>query len=222
MVLLEAGHTPSHVYFPTDCVVSLLSVLKDGASTEVAVVGNDGMLGAWQIMGPRATTNRAVVQSTGWAYRLPARKLSIEFTRNGEMLRLVLRYMQTLIIQMAQTAICNRHHTIEQQLCRRLLLSLDRLPSKNLTMTHELMGDMLGVRREGVTLAARRLQKRGVIHYRRGQMTVLDRPALERLSCECYCAVKTAAEHVLPIASRATKAATSVGTALPQEIGLQL
>jgi CRP-like cAMP-binding protein len=199
MVVCESGDSLHHVYFPVECVVSLSYVLRDGGSTEVAVVGNDGVIGVAQIMGSAAAApNRAVVQSAGSAYRLSAARFSEELDRRGDMLNLLLRYTQALIIQMAQTAVCNRHHTVDQQLCRRLLLLLDRVPSTTLPMTHELIANMLGVRREGVTLAAGRLQKLGAIRYFRGQLTVLDRSALEQLSCECYRVVKTAGDRLLP------------------------
>ena len=198
-VLYESGDTLRHIYFPTDSIVSLLYVLKDGASAEIAVVGNDGAIGVALFMGGETTTNRAIVQSAGSAYRLTGVRLKEEFERHGEMLHILLRYTQALITQMAQTAVCNRHHTVDQQLCRWLLLSLDRLPSSELTMTQELIANMLGVRREGVTEAAGRLQKLGVITYRRGQIMVLDRPRLEQLCCECYSVVKTETDRLLPL-----------------------
>ena len=190
MVLYESGDTQRHIYFPTDAIVSLLYVLEDGASAEIAVVGNDGAIGVALFMGGETTTNRAIVQSAGYAYRLTGKRLKQEFDRHGEMLHILLRYTQALITQMAQTAVCNRHHSVDQQLCRWLLLSLDRLSSNKLAMTQELIANMLGVRREGVTDAAGKLQKLGVIEYRRGHITVLDRPQLEQLSCECYAVVK--------------------------------
>jgi CRP-like cAMP-binding protein len=189
-VLYESGDTLRHIYFPTDSIVSLLYVLRNGSSTEISVVGNDGVIGVALFMGGETTTNRAIVQSAGYAYRLPGSRLKLEFERHGEMLHILLRYTQSLITQMAQTAVCNRHHTVDQQLCRWLLLSLDRLPTNKLKMTQELIANMLGVRREGVTEAAGKLQKLGVIKYSRGQITVLNRPKLERLSCECYSVVK--------------------------------
>jgi CRP-like cAMP-binding protein len=189
-VLYESGDTLRHIYFPTDSIVSLLYVLRNGSSTEISVVGNDGVIGVALFMGGETTTNRAIVQSAGYAYRLPGSRLKLEFERHGEMLHILLRYTQSLITQMAQTAVCNRHHTVDQQLCRWLLLSLDRLPTNKLKMTQELIANMLGVRREGVTEAAGKLQKLGVIKYSRGQITVLNRPKLERLSCECYGVVK--------------------------------
>jgi CRP-like cAMP-binding protein len=198
-VLYESGDTLRHIYFPTDSIVSLLYVLKDGASAEIAVVGNDGAIGVALFMGGETTTNRAIVQSAGSAYQLTRVRLKEEFERHGEMLHILLRYTQALITQMAQTAVCNRHHSVDQQLCRWLLLSLDRLPSTELTMTQELIANMLGVRREGVTEAAGKLQKLGVITYRRGQITVLDRPRLEQLSCECYAVVKKETDRLLPL-----------------------
>jgi len=197
-VLYESGATMRHVYFPTDCIVSLLYVMESGASAEISVVGNEGLVGIALFMGGESTPSRAVVQSAGHAYRLPAQLMKEEFNRHGETLLLMLRYTQSLITQMAQTAVCNRHHSIDQQLCRWLLLSLDRLPSNRLTMTQELIANMLGVRREGVTDAAGKLQKLGVIEYSRGEITVLDRPHLEQLSCECYAVVKKETDRLLP------------------------
>jgi len=181
MVLYESGDVLRHVYFPTDSIVSLLYVLEDGASAEIAVVGNEGLIGVALFMGGETTPSRAIVQSAGHAYRLNGQLLKEEFHRNGQMQILLLRYTQALITQMAQTAVCNRHHSVDQQLCRWLLLSLDRLHSNELTMTQELIANMLGVRREGVTDAAGKLQKLGAIRYVRGKITVLDRPQLERL-----------------------------------------
>jgi CRP-like cAMP-binding protein len=197
-VLYESGDTLRHIYFPTTCIVSLLYVLADGASAEIAVVGNDGAIGVALFMGGETTTNRAIVQSAGSAYRLTGARLKQEFERHGEMLHVLLRYTQALITQMAQTAVCNRHHSVDQQLCRWLLLSLDRLSSNELTMTQELIANMLGVRREGVTDAAGKLQKLGVIEYARGHITVLDRPKLEQLSCECYAVVKKETDRLMP------------------------
>ena len=196
--LYESGDILSHVYFPTDCIVSLLYVMENGASGEISVVGNEGVLGIALFMGGDSTPSRALVQSAGSAYRLPAQLFKNEFHRNNELQHLLLRYTQSLITQMAQTAVCNRHHSVDQQLCRWLLLSLDRLPGNKLTMTQELIANMLGVRREGVTEAAGKLQKRGVIEYRRGHITVVDRPALEKLSCECYAVVKRETDRLLP------------------------
>ena len=198
MVLYESGDTLRHIYFPTDSIVSLLYVMEDGASAEIAVVGNDGAIGVALFMGGETTTNRAIVQSAGSAYRLTGSRLKQEFERHGEMLHILLRYTQALITQMAQTAVCNRHHSVDQQLCRWLLLSLDRLSSNQLVMTQELIANMLGVRREGVTEAAGKLQKLGVIDYRRGHITVLDRPKLEQLSCECYAVVKKETDRLVP------------------------
>jgi CRP-like cAMP-binding protein len=197
-VLYESGDALHHVYFPTDSIVSLLYVMESGASAEISVVGNDGLIGVALFMGGESTPSRAVVQSAGSAYRLLGQRLKDEFNRHGEMLLLMLRYTQALITQMAQTAVCNRHHTIDQQLCRWLLLSLDRLPGNQLTMTQELIANMLGVRREGVTDAAGKLQNHGVIEYSRGQITVLDRPGLEKLSCECYAVVRKETSRLLP------------------------
>jgi CRP-like cAMP-binding protein len=177
MVLYESGETLRHIYFPTDSIVSLLYVMKDGASAEIAIVGNEGAIGVALFMGGETTPSRAIVQSSGSAYRLDRKRLKLEFNRHGQMLHLLLRYTQSLITQMAQTAVCNRHHSVNQQLCRWLLLSLDRLRSNELKMTQELIANMLGVRREGVTAAAGELQRAGVIRYRRGKITVLD-PAL--------------------------------------------
>jgi CRP-like cAMP-binding protein len=189
-ILYEPGDVLRHVYFPVDCIVSLLYVMEDGDSAEISVVGNEGVIGIALFMGGQTTPSRAVVQSAGSAYRLVGQKLKDEFHRNGEMQISLLRYTQALITQMSQTAVCNRHHSVDQQLCRWLLLSLDRLASNELTMTQELIANMLGVRREGVTDAAGKLQTLGVIRYQRGRITVLDRPKLERLSCECYAVVK--------------------------------
>jgi CRP-like cAMP-binding protein len=189
-VLYESGDTQRYIYFPVDSIVSLLYVLKNGASAEIAVVGNDGAIGVALFMGGATTTNRAIVQSAGSAYRLTGKRIEQEFARHGEMLHVLLRYTQALITQMAQTAVCNRHHSVDQQLCRWLLLSIDRLSTNQLIMTQELIANMLGVRREGVTEAAGKLQKVGVIQYRRGKITVLDRKRLEAMSCECYDVVR--------------------------------
>jgi len=188
--LYEPGGRLSHVYFPTTAIISLLYVLENGASAEIAVVGNEGILGISLFMGGETTPNRAVVQSAGYGYRLKAQLLKDEFNRAGPMLHLLLRYTQALITQMTQTAVCNRHHSVEQQLCRWLLLSLDRLPSDTLVMTQELIANMLGVRREGVTEAAGHLQRAGLISYSRGRIQVLNRSGLERAACECYGVVK--------------------------------
>jgi len=196
-VLYESGAQLRHVYFPTTSIVSLLYVLEDGASAEIAVVGNEGILGISLFMGGDSTPSRAVVQSAGHGYRLKAERLKQEFNRAGPVLRLLLRYTQALITQMTQTAVCNRHHSIEQQLCRWLLLSLDRLSSDSLTMTQELIANMLGVRREGVTEAAGNLQRAGLIRYSRGRIEVLDRVGLEKAVCECYAVVKKEYDRLL-------------------------
>ena len=201
-VLYESGDTLRHIYFPIDSIVSLLYVLKNGESAEIAVVGNDGAIGVALFMGGETTTNRAIVQSAGSAYQLTGARLKEEFERHGETLHILLRYTQALLTQMAQTAVCNRHHTVDQQLCRWLLLSLDRLSASELVMTQELIAGMLGVRREGVTEAAGKLQKLGVIKYSRGHINVLDRPGLERLSCECYAVVKKETDRLLPLRPR--------------------
>lgn len=204
-VLYESGDALRHVYFPTDSIVSLLYVMENGASAEISVVGNDGVIGVALFMGGESTPSRAIVQSAGSAYRLPGQRLKDEFNRHGELLQLLLRYTQSLITQMAQTAVCNRHHSIDQQLCRWLLLSLDRLPGNHLAMTQELIANMLGVRREGVTNAAGKLERAGVIEYTRGNITVLDREKLEHLCCECYAVVKKETDRLLPYpASRDT------------------
>jgi CRP-like cAMP-binding protein len=197
-VLCESGSTLSHVYFPTTAIVSLLYVMENGASAEIAVVGNEGLVGISLFMGGGSTPSRAVVQSAGKGFRLKSRILQIAFDRGGPVLHLLLRYTQALITQMAQTAACNRHHALDQQLCRWLLLSLDRLQGNELVMTQELIANMLGVRREGVTEAATRLQKLGLIRYARGHITVLDRPGLERRTCECYAVVKKEYDRLLP------------------------
>jgi CRP-like cAMP-binding protein len=197
-VLYEPRVRLRHVYFPTTSIVSLLYVMENGASAEIAIVGNEGILGISLFMGGDTTPSRAVVQSAGHGFRLKAELLKKEFGRFGQTMHLLLRYTQALITQMAQTAVCNRHHSVDQQLCRWLLLSLDRLSSNELVMTQELIANMLGVRREGVTEAAGKLQDAGLIHYRRGRITVLDRPGLETRSCECYQVVKTEFDRLLP------------------------
>ena len=197
-VLYESGRKLTHVYFPTTAIISLLYVLEDGASAEIAVVGDEGIVGIALFMGGETTPNRAVVQSAGNAFRLEAHLMMQEFDRAGPVLHLLLRYTQALITQMAQTAVCNRHHSLDQQLCRWLLLSLDRLRSNELLMTQELIANMLGVRREGVTEAAGHLQNAGLIHYRRGRITVLDRDRLEQRTCECYAVVKREYDRLLP------------------------
>jgi CRP-like cAMP-binding protein len=189
-VLQESDRPMRYVYFPTDCIVSLLNVMEDGSAAEIAVVGNEGVVGVSLFMGGETSPSRAIVQSAGTAYRLKGQSLKDEFFRAGFMQRSLLRYTQALLTQMAQTAVCNRHHTLDQQLCRWLLLSLDRLRSNELIMTQELIADMLGVRREGVTEAAGKLQKAGLITYHRGHIRVLDRTGLEARSCECYHVVK--------------------------------
>ena len=196
MVVYESGAALRHIYFPTNSIVSLLYVMQDGASAEIAVVGNEGVIGVSLFMGGETTPSRAIVQSAGYAYRLTGNRLKQEFSRHGELLHILLRYTQSLLTQMSQTAVCNRHHTLDQQLCRWLLLSLDRLSGNRLNMTQELIANMLGVRREGVTDAAGKLQKLGVIRYSRGKITVLDRPHLERLSCECYAVVKRESDRL--------------------------
>lgn len=196
--VVEAGEAFRFAYFPTDAIVSLLSVLENGASAEIALVGHDGVVGVALFMGGATTTTRAVVQSAGHAYRLDAHALHKEFVRGGAVHQLLLRYMQALVTQMVQTAACNRHHSVDQQLCRWLLLSLDLLPSNELVMTHDLIGNMLGVRRAGVTAAAGKLQAEGVITYRRGRITVLDRKQLEKRACECYQVVKKEVARLLP------------------------
>lgn len=197
-VIYESGDTQGHVYFPLDSIVSLLYVMENGASAEISVVGNEGIVGISLFMGGESTSSRAVVQSAGRAYRLAGALLKEEFHRHGEMMTLMLKYTQSLITQMAQTAVCNRHHSVDQQLCRWLLMSLDRLSGNQLLMTQELIANMLGVRREGVTEAAGKLQKKGVIEYYRGRITVLDRPRLETLCCECYEVVKKEQSRLLP------------------------
>jgi CRP-like cAMP-binding protein len=197
-VLSESGWRMNHVYFPTTAIVSLLYVMKNGASTEIAVVGHEGLVGISLFMGGESTTSRAVVQSAGQGLRLGSTFLMQEFNEGGPVPHLLLRYTQALITQMAQTAVCNRHHSLDQQLCRWLLLSLDRLHSNELVMTQELIANMLGVRREGVTEAAGKLQEAGLVRYRRGHITVLDRAGLEQRSCECYRVVKAEYERLLP------------------------
>ncbi|MGZ8273311.1 MAG: Crp/Fnr family transcriptional regulator [Burkholderiaceae bacterium] len=196
--LYESGAKLGHVYFPTTSIVSLLYVMEDGASAEIAVVGNEGLVGVSLFMGGESTTSRAVVQSAGHGFRLRSSVMMHEFNRAGPVMHLLLRYTQALITQMAQTAVCNRHHSLDQQLCRWLLLSLDRLKSDELVMTQELIANMLGVRREGVTEAAGNLQRDGLIRYRRGRIAVLDRKGLEQRACECYAVVRTEYERLLP------------------------
>lgn len=196
-LLYESSRPLSHVYFPTDSIISLQYLLEDGASTAILVVGNEGLMGISMFMGGESTQARSLVQSAGYAYRLPRQHVKTEFARHGELLVLMLRYTQALITQMSQTVVCNRHHSIDQQLCRWLLLSMDRLSHNRLTMTQEFVSHMLGVRREGVTAAATKLRKAGVIDYSRGLITVLDRPKLEHMACECYEAVCRETEQLL-------------------------
>ncbi len=197
-VLYEPGSTLSHVYFPTTAIVSLLYVMENGASAEIAVVGHEGIVGISLFMGGESTPSRAVVQSAGQGFRLSSQAVKDEFNRGGPVLHLLLRYTQALITQMAQTAVCNRHHSLDQQLCRWLLLSLDRLEGNQLEMTQELIANMLGVRREGVTEAALKLQRAGLINYTRGRILVLDRKGLEKRTCECYAVVKNEYDRLLP------------------------
>jgi CRP-like cAMP-binding protein len=195
-VIYESGQPIEFVYFPTKCIISLLYVMLDGSSAEISVVGNEGMAGIAVFMGGESTPTRTIVQSKGLAYRMLSPELRAEFNQDPDVRFLLLRYTQALITQMSQTAVCNRHHTIDQQLCRWLLLSLDRLPDNHLTMTQELIANMLGVRREGVTEAASKLQKLNIIEYHRGHITVMDRPGLEALCCECYAVVKRETERL--------------------------
>jgi CRP-like cAMP-binding protein len=197
LVLYESGAQLSYLYFPTTSIVSLLYVIESGASAEIAITGNEGLVGVFLFMGGESTPSRAVVQSAGNGYRLKASILKREFALFGQFAHLALRYTQALITQMAQTAVCNRHHTVDQQLCRWLLLSLDRLPSNELNMTQELIANMLGVRREGVTEAAGKLQADRLIRYQRGRITVLDRAGVESRSCECYQVVKKECDRLL-------------------------
>jgi CRP-like cAMP-binding protein len=197
-VVYESGATLSHVYFPTTAIISLLYVMENGESAEIAVVGNEGIVGVSLFMGGNSTPSRAVVQSAGTGLRLRAEILEQEFNQGGAVLHLLLRYTQALLTQMAQTAVCNRHHSLDQQLCRWLLLSLDRLQSYELVMTQELIANMLGVRREGVTESASRLQSAGLIRYARGHISVLDRAGLEKRTCECYAVVKREYDRLLP------------------------
>jgi CRP-like cAMP-binding protein len=199
-VLYESGVTLSHVYFPTSSIVSLLYVMADGGSAEIAVVGFEGLVGVSLFMGGESTPSRALVQSAGSGFRLKPGIMMAEINGAGPVLHLFLRYTQALLTQMAQTAVCNRHYTLDQQLCRWLLLSLDRLRSNELVMTQDLIANMLGVRREGVTEAARRLDKAGIIRYSRGHITVVDREQLQRRTCECYAVVKKEYDRLLPTA----------------------
>ncbi len=197
-VLYESSAKMDYVYFPEDCIVSLLFVLENGASTEIAVVGYEGLVGISIFMGGDTTPNRAVIQSAGQSFRVSSHFLKEEFHRSIEVMHLFLRFTQALVTQMTQTAVCNRHHALDQQLCRWLLLSMDRLTGNELVMTQELIANMLGVRREGVTLAAGNLQADGLIRYTRGRIQVLDRPALEARTCECYALVKNEYKRLLP------------------------
>jgi CRP-like cAMP-binding protein len=198
-VLHEAGQTMSHAYFPIDCIVSLLYVMKNGASAEIAIVGNEGMIGVALFMGGESTQSRAIVQNAGHAYRLKAQVLKDEFGSGGALTRLLLMYASALITQMVQTAACNRHHPIDQQLCRWMLLSLDRLPSTRISMTEKLIGNMLGLSPVEVTKATNVLQKAGLIHYDAGDITVLDRAGVEERSCECYAVVKKESDRLMPL-----------------------
>jgi len=197
-VLSTSGGELPYVYFPTTCIVSLVYVMANGSSAEIAVTGYEGLLGVSLLLGGQTTPSQAVIQSAGHAYRIRAEVIKHEFEQGGPLQHLLLLYTQALIAQMAQTAVCNRHHSLDQQLCRWLLLSLDRLRSDNLTMTQELIANMLGVRRQGVAEAAGNLQKAGLIDYRRGHITVLDRHGLEARVCECYAVVKGEYDRLLP------------------------
>lgn len=197
-VLYESGDKMPHMYFPTTSIVSLLYVMENGASAEIAIVGNEGVVGVSLFMGGETTPSRALVQSAGQAFRVPSKVLKEEFRRGGPLQHVLLRYTQALITQMSQTAVCNRHHSVEQQLCRWLLMSLDRLATNELTMTQKLIANMLGVRREGVTESAGKLQKLGLIRYHRGRITVLDRAGVEKQACECYQVVKREFKRLLP------------------------
>jgi CRP-like cAMP-binding protein len=196
-MLYHSGDVLHHVYFPTNSIISLLYILKDGSSAEIAIVGNEGLIGIALFMGGESTPNQAVVQSAGESYRLSASRLKEAFQDSGGLRTILLRYTQALITQMAQTAVCNRHHSVDQQLCRWLLLSLDRLSTNRMVMTQELIANMLGVRREGVTEAAAKLQKLGIIRYSRGQIAVLDRSQLEQACCECYAVVKDQIDRLI-------------------------
>lgn len=218
-VMYEAGYPMRHVYFPTDSIISMQYLMENGSSTAISVVGNEGLLGITLYMGGETTPSRSLVQSAGHAYRLPRPRVKEEFDRHGELLLLMLRYTQALITQVAQTAVCNRHHTIDQQLCRWLLLSMDRLSHNGLTMTQEFISNMLGVRRSGVTVAASKLERLGVISYQRGMIRVLDRPRLESLSCECYRAVRKETDvllHYLPQRQMITDVGGIPKVTLPQ------
>jgi CRP-like cAMP-binding protein len=202
-ILYAAGRAPEYVYFPTTAIVSLMSMTVDGAAAEVALVGNDGVVGISALLGADTAATDAVVQSAGRAFRISARFVKAEIEHSCGVMKVVMRYAQAVLGQMAQTAVCNRYHSIDQQLCRRLLLGLDRLPSDELDMTHELAANLLGVRREGVTLAAHKLQEAGLIRYRRGHIVVLDRERLEQQTCECYAVAKKEYQRLLPLAMAA-------------------
>ena len=201
-VLYESGQTMSHAYFPIDCIVSLLYVMKNGESAEIAVVGNEGMVGIALFMGGESTLSRAIVQNAGHAYRLRAQVLKDEFQSGGTLTRALLMFASALITQMVQTAACNRHHPVDQQLCRWMLLSLDRLSSNKISMTDKLIGNMLGLSTADVAKATNMLQKAGLIHYNAGEITVLDRTGVERRSCECYGVVKKESDRLLPLSVR--------------------
>lgn len=211
-VLYDPGTTMRHVYFPVTCVISLLCVMENGATAEIGVIGREGMVGVNIFMGGETSPNQAIVQSTGYAYRARASVLREEFQRNPELQTLLLKYAQTLMSQMAQTAVCNRHHTVDQQLCRWLLTSLDRLPSNELVITQEFIAHMLGVRREGITGAAGKLQRAGIISYRRGRINIVDRDTLEEHACECYKIVKKEYERLLPVPLAAAAPAKPLAT----------
>lgn len=198
-ILFACGRDPEYVYFPTTAIVSLMNMTEDGASAEVAVVGNDGVVGISTLLGAEAAATEAMVQSAGRAYRLSTRFVKSEIETSNGVMKIVLRYAQTVLSQMAQTAICNRYHSIDQQFCRRLLLGLDRLPSDELNMTHELAANLLGVRREGISMAAHKLQDEGLIRYRRGHIVVLDRERLEQKTCDCYAVSKKEYRRLLPL-----------------------
>ncbi|MHB8535742.1 MAG: Crp/Fnr family transcriptional regulator [Sulfuricaulis sp.] len=198
-VLYDTGQTMSHAFFPLDCIVSILYVMENGDSAEIAIIGNEGIIGVPLFMGGESTQSRAIVQNAGHAYRLKSQMLKNEFNAGGSLHRLLLLFASALMTQMVQTAACNRHHSVDQQLCRWMLLSLDRLPSNQISMTQKLIGNMLGLSGDNVTVAAGVLQKANLIHYDRGQITVLDRPGVEKRSCECYGVVKTESDRLLPL-----------------------
>lgn len=202
-VMYSAGRAPEYVYFPTTAIVSLISMTLDGASAEVALVGNDGVVGISWLLGADSAANDAVVQSAGHAFRVSACFVKNEIEHSCGVMKVVMRYAQAVLGQMAQTAVCNRYHSIDQQLCRRLLLGLDRLPSDELDMTHELAANLLGVRREGITMAAHKLREAGLIRYSRGHIVVLDRERLEEKTCECYAVAKKEYRRLLPTAMAA-------------------